>query len=296
MHGHDVARPQARLHQAVQRIHTRPGLSFDVVVNITGRIVVGRMRRPSGEHHAHGFGNSAHSVGGKHRATRATPRHDALLKLGELIIANPASFMRRAALGVIHNGEVIALGGPGLKVDPARRARSRVDHQAKGIGSRQRHQRRRAALVTTGDDDHGLPVVCVMTGLNAIGHQVPRDETVARVARTLRHRIRNGRHPHQQPLPAPLVNGLDQQLRNALHPIVATVCIGVRAGNRHHRIAACRLARVEASRTQFYRAQHLTDIVPVALGLIRHDVQSSCEGDINGSRTSARRGLSPQPP
>ena len=96
------------------------GLRLNIIVDITLRVVVRRMRGPLWEHHAYGLGNGAHRVGREHRTTGATSRHRALRELGEFFIGNSAGFMRGAALDVVHNGEVVALGGPGFKINTTR--------------------------------------------------------------------------------------------------------------------------------------------------------------------------------
>ena len=77
--GHDVARPDAGLHQPVQGIDRGARLRADVGVDVAAGVVVGGMRGAARQHHADRFRDRAHGVGREHRAAGAAARHHVAL-------------------------------------------------------------------------------------------------------------------------------------------------------------------------------------------------------------------------
>ena len=157
-----------------------------------------------------------------------------------------------AALGVIHDGEVVALGGPCAERDAARRARAGIEHEPEGVGARQRHQRSGAGLVAAGDHDHGVAVMGVVADLETVGDDVARDEAVARGRRALRQRIRHRRRADEQ-APARRARASNSTSRSAIvaHAVVAAMRIGPGAGDGDHRAGLRRAIRIEAGGAQF---------------------------------------------
>ena len=191
------------------------------------------------------------------------------------IVADPTGVARGLALEVVQQRDVVALGGPGSEVDAARRAGSRVNDQAEGVGARQGHERRGAALVAARDDDHCLRVVRVVARLDAIGHQLARGEAVAGVGGALRQRVGYRRRPDQEALAAPLADNLDQQIRDTSDTVVATMGVGVGAGDGHDGVAFRRVRGIESGGAELHRAQAFPGVVPVAWARLGHGVPSS---------------------
>ena len=249
--GHDVARPDAGLHQPVQGVDRGARLRADVGMDIAAGVVVGGMRGAARQHHADRFRDRAHGVGREHRAAGAAAGHHVALDFQKLLAGEAAGLVGGARLGVIEDRDVVALAGPCPERDAARRAGAGIEHQPKSIGPRQRHQRGGAGLVAAGDHDHRIAMMGVVADLEAIGDDVAGGEAVARRRRSLRQRIRHRRRADDQPLPAALGQDLDQQVGDGAHAIVAAMGIGVGAGDRHHRAGLGRAVRIETGGAQF---------------------------------------------
>ena len=224
--GHDVARPDAGFHQPVQGIDRRARLSADVGMDIAAGVVVGGMRGAARQHHADRFRNRAHRVGREHRAAGAAAGHDVAFDFQQFVGRDAAGFVGRAGLGVIEDGQIVALARPGPERDPARRTGAGIKHQPKGVGPRQRHQRGGAGLVAAGDHDHRVAMVGVVTDLEAIGDDIAGRQAIARRRRSLGQRIRHRRCADDQALPATFGNDLDQQIADGAHAIVAAMRVG----------------------------------------------------------------------
>ena len=249
---HDVARPDAGLHQAVQGIDRGARLCADVGMDVAAGVVVGRVRGAARQHHADRFRDGAHGVGREHRAASAAAWHHVALDLQQFLSGQAAGFIGGPRLGVVEDRDVVALAGPSPERDAARRTRAGIEHEAERIGARQWHQRGGTGLVAAGDHDHRVAMVGVVTDLEAIGDNVARRKAIACRRRALRQRIRDRRRADDQPLPAPLGEKLDQQIGDGAHAVVATMGIGVGAGNRHHRAGLGRTVRIEAGGAQLH--------------------------------------------
>ena len=249
--GHDVARPDAGLHQPVQGIDRGASLGADIGVDIAAGVVIGRMRGAARQHHADRFRDRAHGVGREHRAAGAAAGHHIALDFQKLLAGKAAGLVGGAGLGVIEDRDVVALAGPCAERDTARRAGAGIEHEPEGIGARQRHQRRRAGLVAAGNHDHGVAVMRVVADLKTVGDGVARGEAITRRRRALRQRIRDRRRADDQPLPAAFRQDIDQQIGDGAHAIVAAMGIGVGAGDRHHRAGLRGAIRIESGRAQF---------------------------------------------
>ena len=250
--GHDVARPDAGLHQPVQGIDRGVRLRADVGMDVAAGVVIGGMRGAARQHHADRFRDRAHGVGREHRATGAAARHHVALDFQQFLAGEAAGLVGGARLGVIEDRDVVALGGPCPERDAARRAGAGIEHEPEGIGARQRHQRGGTGLVAAGNHDHGVAMMRVVADLEAVGDGVARGEAVARRRRALRQGIRHRRRADDQPLPAALRQDIDQQIGDGAHAVVAAMGIGVGAGNRHHRVGLRRAVRIESGGAQFH--------------------------------------------
>ena len=170
----------------------------------------------------------------------------------KLLAGDAAGLVGGARLGVIEDRDVVALAGPCPERDAARRAGAGIEHEPKGIGARERHQRGRTGLVAAGNHDHRVAMMRVVADLKTVGDDVARGEAVARRRRTLRQGIRHRRRADDQPLPAALRQDIDQQIGDGAHAVVAAMGIGVGAGDRHHRAGLRGAVRIESGGAQLH--------------------------------------------
>src|SRR5690606_13881682 len=168
--------------------------------------------------------------------------------------------------GVVEDGQVVALRGPGLDRDPARRGRAGIEDEPEGIGARERHQRRGAGLVATGDDQHRVAVMGVVADLEAVGDGVARYQAVARRGRALRQRVGHRGGADDEALAAALLHERGEQVGQLADAIVAAVRIGPGGGDGDHRPRGGGAVRVEAG-----GAQLDPRALPEDAAVLRHD-------------------------
>ena len=233
----------------VQSFDRGERLRLHVLVNAAARVVIGRVRSAVRQHHADGLSDRAHRVGGEHCAAGAAARHHVLFQCEQLFVANPTSLVGGAALSVVHDGDIRALLGPGAEINLAGRAGTWIQRQTERIGAGQRHQRGSAGLVAATDHNHCVSVMGVVTHLNAIGHQIARQQTVAGVWRALGQRVRDRGCADNKTLATACGQCLDQQISDRTHPVVAAMRVGIGAGNGDHRIGVGSFVRIEAGGT-----------------------------------------------
>ena len=243
---HDVARPQPELHQAVERLDRGPRLGADVGVDVAPGVIVGWMRGAARQHHAHCLGDGAHGVGGEHGSAGAAAGHHVAFEFKQFLARDAAGLIGGAALDIVHDGEVAALARPGAERNAAGRAGAWIEHQAEGVGARERHQGGSAGLVAARDHDHRIAVMGVVADLEAVGHDVARHQAVAGGGSPLSQRVGYRRRPDDQPLSAALGQQLHQQVADGAHAVVAAVGVGVGAGDRDHGTGLRRLVGLEA--------------------------------------------------
>ena len=112
-------------------------------------------------------------------------------------------------------------------------------------------------------------MLCVVADLDAIRHQLARQQAVTSAGSALGKRIRDGRCTDEQALSAALTDHFHQQICQPPHTIVAAMRVGVGARDRDDGIALRSVARIEAGRAQFDRTQ-ADGIVPVTGIGVRH--------------------------
>jgi hypothetical protein len=212
------------------------------------------------------FRNRAHGICREHRAAGAAARHHIAFDFLQLLNRKTAGLVGSARLGVIEDGQVVALGGPRPERDAARRAGAGIEHEPKRIGPRQRHQGRSTGFVAAGNHDHGVAMVGVVANLEAVGDDIAGHEAVARRRRALGQRVRHRRCAHDQALPAALGQNFDQEIADGADAVVAAMGVGPGTGDRHHGTGLRGAVRIEAGGTQFDPR-----FFPVKAAVLRHD-------------------------
>ena len=116
---HDVARSNAGGDQPIQGVDRRARLGTDIRVDIAACIVVGGVRGAARQHHADRLGDRAHRVGREHGAAGAAAGHHVAFELEQFRGRDPAGFLGRPALGVVHDRQVRAFARPRTEVHPS---------------------------------------------------------------------------------------------------------------------------------------------------------------------------------
>ena len=175
--GEDVARPDAALQQIH---HQRADALGDGVLGLEHRRDAGAAERRDAEELA----GHRHRVGGELAAAGAGAGAGVIFEVAQPRVAHLAGRVRADRFEHVLDRDVVAL-------ERARRDRPAVEHDARQVHPRQRHQRARDRLVAAAEHHHRVEVMAAHHQLDRVGDDLAADERGAHALGAHRDAVRH---------------------------------------------------------------------------------------------------------